>query len=94
MQQTTRQRVAEVLKYAVNGLTPTDIVQKIDTEELTQGDVLEHIEHIKQTEDVLAIPPECNDCNFNQFHDLTNIPSQCPNCRSDWIEEPLFTIDE
>ena len=41
---------------------------------------------------VLLIQPAiCRKCGFT-FRAEINIPSKCPRCRSQWIEEPRFRI--
>ncbi|MFB6254721.1 MAG: transcriptional regulator [Halobacteriaceae archaeon] len=61
--------------------------------------VLNHIEHIKRSLDttnqqLLVRPPECEKCGFNEFDDLLNVPSRCPNCKSEMIIEPVFQIEK
>ncbi|RRJ28257.1 transcriptional regulator [Halocatena pleomorpha] len=60
--------------------------------------VLSHVEHLAQSlrstdEQLLAAPPECRECGFSEFDDIINRPSRCPNCKSENVDEPVFTID-
>ncbi|NJE06436.1 transcriptional regulator [Thermococcus sp. M36] len=40
---------------------------------------------------LLIKPAECRSCGF-VFKPEIKIPSRCPRCRSEWIEEPRFKI--
>ena len=42
---------------------------------------------------LLVKPAECRKCGF-VFRPEINIPSRCPRCKSEWIEEPRFMIAE
>ena len=47
---------------------------------------------VKREGKVLLIKPaECRKCGF-VFKPEINIPSRCPRCKSEWIEEPRFKI--
>ena len=48
---------------------------------------------VKREGKVLLIKPaECRKCGF-VFKPEINIPSRCPRCKSEWIEEPRFKIE-
>lgn len=59
--------------------------------------VLEDLKAIQKTlkregKVLLIRPSECRKCGF-VFRPEINIPSRCPKCRSEWIEEPRFKIE-
>ncbi|WP_178916392.1 transcriptional regulator [Natronomonas gomsonensis] len=91
-ERTTRQRIAEFLRHdsAEAGALANEF-------EITTAAALSHVEHIARSldgtdEELLAAPPECRDCGFSSFDDLTNRPSRCPECKSENVTEPAFTI--
>ena len=91
-ERTTRQRIAEFLRTdsAEAGALANEF-------EITTAAALSHVEHIARSldgtdEELLAAPPECRDCGFSSFDDLTNRPSRCPECKSENVTEPAFTI--
>ncbi len=48
---------------------------------------------LKREGKVLRIKPaECKRCGF-VFRPEINLPSRCPKCKSEWIEEPRFKIE-
>lgn len=92
-ERTTRQRIAEFLRQqtAEPGVLATEF-------SITTESSLSHVEHIARSldgtdEQLLVAPPECRDCGFDGFDDLTNRPSRCPDCKSESIDEPTFTIE-
>lgn len=99
-EQTTRQKIRGFLEKSINGASPSrieDYFDRVYDEELTTGEILSHIDHLRQSQEhadwqMFARPPECKDCHFDEFHELVNIPSRCPKCRSEWIQEPAFDI--
>jgi len=90
--ETTRQRLAGRLREAP--ATPSDLARELET---TTDAVLEHARHLAKTlapteEQLLVAPPACRDCGFDGFDDPANVPSRCPECRSESIEEPTLVI--
>jgi len=90
---TTRQRIADFLRQA-----PAEAATLAEEFGITTSSALSHIEHVAKSlegsdERLLAAPPECRDCGFDEFDDLTNRPSRCPECKSENVAEPTFTID-
>ncbi|MFC6836402.1 transcriptional regulator [Halomarina ordinaria] len=90
--ETTRQRIADHLRHepAAPGTLATEFGVRT-------GTVLSHVEHIAQSlaptdEQLLVAPPTCRECGFDAFDDLVNRPSRCPDCKSEAVEEPTFTI--
>lgn len=91
--ETTRRRIADALR--AEALTPGALAA---TFEVSTGTALDHVEHLSHTldgtdEELLVRPPECIDCGFDEFDDLVNVPSRCPQCKSESIREPAFRID-
>ncbi|WP_226021651.1 transcriptional regulator [Halomicrobium salinisoli] len=90
---TTRQRIADRLRE--QALPVSAIAREFD---IRSGEALSHVEHISQSlestdEQVLVAPPTCEDCGFEDFDDLTNLPSRCPECKSESVSEPTYRID-
>ncbi|WP_136718112.1 transcriptional regulator [Halorientalis salina] len=91
--QTTRERVADRLRE--EALTAAAIARDFEIQAST---AVSHVEHIAQSldstdEQLLVAPPTCRDCGFDDFDDLINRPSRCPDCKSESVEEPAFRIE-
>ncbi|MCQ4333074.1 transcriptional regulator [Natronomonas sp. F2-12] len=91
-ERTTRQRIAETLREE-----PAAAGKIAGEFGVTAGAALSHVEHIAESldgtdEELLVSPPECRDCGFTGFDDLINRPSRCPECKSESVAEPAFTI--
>lgn len=101
-EQTTRQKIRDFLERSLNGASPSRVEQyfdRVQDEEIAVGEVITHIEHLQKSQkhkswQLFVRPPECLECYFNDFDDVVNIPSQCPKCRSERIQEPAFDIKE
>ncbi|MFB6307818.1 MAG: transcriptional regulator [Haloarculaceae archaeon] len=90
---TTRQRIADRLREE-----PMAASAIARTFEIQTGAALSHVEHIAQSlehedEQLLVAPPECTDCGFTDFDDLTNLPSRCPDCKSEAVSQPMYRIE-
>jgi len=90
---TTRQRIADQLRE--DALAAGAIAREF---EIQTSDALDHVEHIARSldgtdEELLVAPPTCSECGFDDFDDLTNRPSRCPECKSEAVEEPAYRID-
>ncbi len=90
--ETTRQRITDRLR--TEAATPSVLATEFD---VTAGAAIRHVEHISQSleptdEQLLVAPPECRDCGFTDFDDLLNRPSRCPECKSEAVAEPTFTV--
>lgn len=90
---TTRERIADVLRAdaASAGVLATEFG-------VTADSVRSHVRHIARSldagdEQLLVSPPTCRDCGFDAYDDRVNHPSRCPECKSEAIDEPVFTID-
>ncbi|WP_265110313.1 transcriptional regulator [Halosolutus halophilus] len=91
--ETTRQRLADALR--AEAATPSELAARLD---LTPAAVLGHVEHVARSvegtdERFLVAPPACRECGFDDFDDLLNRPSRCPDCKSESVDEPTFTIE-
>lgn len=90
--ETTRERIASLLRE--RPMTPSALAAEVDA---TPAVVLEHVRHVARSLDagsgeLLVAPPACRDCGFDGFDDPANRPSRCPECKSEAIDEPTFTI--
>lgn len=91
--ETTRQQIATHLRSKP---TPPGTLAKEFG--IRSVDVLSHVEHLSKSldptdENLLVAPPECQNCGFSNFDDLINRPSRCPECKSESVNEPVFTIE-
>jgi predicted Zn-ribbon and HTH transcriptional regulator len=90
---TTRQRIADRLRG--EPLAAGALAREF---EVSTDDALQHVDHIARSleptdERLLVAPPECEDCGFDGFDDLVNRPARCPECKSESVTEPAFTIE-
>jgi predicted Zn-ribbon and HTH transcriptional regulator len=92
-ERTTRQRITDRLRE-----TPLQAGAIANEFDITTSAALSHVEHISKSlsessEQLLVAPPECSECGFDEFDDLINRPSRCPDCKSETVEEPAFRVD-
>ncbi|MFC6732011.1 MULTISPECIES: transcriptional regulator [unclassified Haladaptatus] len=92
-EQTTRQRIAEYLREET--ATASELAVALD---LTPHAVVSHIEHVAKTldgtgEQLLVAPPTCRECGFDRFDDPVNLPSRCPECKSESLDQPAFRVE-
>lgn len=87
---TTRERIASLITEPSPARTPTEL--KNYFEDLEVSDIISHLEHISKSQEVLVQPPECVECGFNKFDNRLNVPSRCPDCKSERIAEPRLKI--
>lgn len=90
---TTRQRIADRLRET--SLTASALAREFDVE---AGTALSHVEHVAKSlqgtdEQLLVAPPACADCGFEGFDDPANRPSRCPECKSEDVTDPTFTVE-
>jgi predicted Zn-ribbon and HTH transcriptional regulator len=90
---TTRERMADRLRS--EALSAGSLATEF---EVTTAAALEHVRHIARSlegtgERLLVAPPTCGDCGFDDFDDPVNRPSRCPECKSEAVEEPEFTVE-
>ncbi|WP_330630594.1 transcriptional regulator [Halocatena halophila] len=91
--ETTRQQIAAHLRTTPS--QPGTLATEFD---IRSSDALSHVEHLARSlrptdEQLLVAPPECQACGFDRFDDLINLPSRCPQCKSENVDEPVFTIE-
>jgi len=97
--ETTREKIARILRESPQPLTAEDVIAVLGSEALTHKDVYEHLKHIAKTvkskrgEVLVMVPPRCRSCGFT-FKDLDKPkkPSKCPKCKSERISPPTFKI--
>lgn len=91
-EQTTREQITERLRR--QHATPSELGAHFD---ISREATYSHLRHVAQSvdgtdEQFLVRPPLCRDCGFEDFEDLLNHPSRCPECKSEAIREPAFQI--
>lgn len=92
---TLRREILSLL--ADRTLSARDISAEIG---ISQKEVLHHLEHIRMMtrnsgERLLIHPATCKKCGFEFVkRDRLTKPGKCPVCRSEQIEEPLFSVGE
>src|SRR5271157_1709632 len=90
---TIRQEITEALKG--RRLSAKELSAEVG---VSEKDISEHLEHIRKTLDkrdasLVVIPSECKKCGFIfRKRERLNKPGKCPVCRSESIQEPLFSI--
>ena len=92
-EETTRERIAQTLRDRTE--KPSGLAAEFD---VSVGSALTHVQHLVRSldgsdEQLLVAPPTCRECGFDEFDDLANVPSRCPDCKHEGIEEPAFRID-
>ncbi|MFB6124619.1 MAG: transcriptional regulator [Halanaeroarchaeum sp.] len=90
---TTRERIADALREGPE--TATGLAERFA---ISRSSAIAHVGHVARSvdgtgEELLVRPPTCRDCGFDGFDDPLNVPSRCPECKSEAIEEPAFTIE-
>lgn len=101
-ERTRREAIHRLLEVSMDGVTPDELRQHLATQHdasVSQKQVLEEVDHVRQSlrndsAELLVQPPACKDCGFDGFETLLGVPSQCPECRSEWIEQPAYTIEQ
>jgi predicted Zn-ribbon and HTH transcriptional regulator len=93
-EETTRERITSHLRET--SASASALATEFD---VTANVAIDHVRHVAQSisaadeEQLLVAPPECRDCGFNGFDDPANRPSRCPECKSEAVDEPEFTIE-
>jgi len=89
-QETVRQKIMSLL-YG-RQLSAKDISSEVG---ISEREVYEHLEHIQRTahKHFVVIPPVCRKCGFVfSKRERLKKPGRCPVCRSELIQEPVFSI--
>jgi len=90
---TIRQKIISVLEGQT--LSAKDISADV---RISEKEIYEHLEHIRRTlnksEHIFILAPAvCKKCGFVfRKRDRLKKPGKCPVCRSELIQEPLFSI--
>ncbi len=93
---TRRERIISLLEE--RDYSPSELARALDLRGkgavktvLEDLRVIQHV--VKREGKVLLIKPaECRNCGF-VFKPEIKVPSRCPRCKSEWIEEPRFKIE-
>ena len=90
---TPRERIAAHLREDV--ATPSELADELD---LTPYAIVQHVRHVAKSvdgngEQFLVRPPVCRSCGFDRFDEPVNLPSRCPECKHEGIEEPAFVVE-
>jgi len=90
---TTRERILDALRETPR--TPSALAEEFG---VARGTALTHVRHLSESldgtgETLLVRPPACRDCGFEDFDDPVNVPSRCPECKHEGIEEPAFVVE-
>lgn len=90
---TRRQLIAEELERRPS-MQPTDIARMLRDHgiDASPAQAVDEVREVAKSTEVLVAPPECLDCGFDGFDKQANLPSRCPECHSERIEEPRFTV--
>lgn len=90
--ETVRQKIISVLEG--QNLSAKEISAQVS---ISEKQVYEHLEHIRQTikkeHKLIITPSECRKCSFVfKKRERLKRPGRCPLCRSELIQQPLFSI--
>jgi len=94
---TRRQRIISLLEE--RDYSPSELALALDLRgKGSKRLIIEELKAIqrilKREGKVLLIKPaQCRKCGF-VFRPEINVPSRCPRCKSEWIEEPRFMIEK
>ena len=92
---TRRQRIINLLEE--RDYSPSELALALDMRgKGAKKVILEDLKAIQKTlrregKVLLIKPAECRKCGF-LFPPEIKVPSRCPRCKSEWIEEPRFRI--
>ncbi|WP_297464924.1 transcriptional regulator [Thermococcus sp.] len=92
---TRRQRIIKLLEE--RDYSPSELALALDMRgKGAKKVILEDLKAIQKTlrregKVLLIKPAECRKCGF-LFPPEIKVPSRCPRCKSEWIEEPRFRI--
>lgn len=88
-ERTERQKIVGLL--IKDSAKASEISQYLKIEE---DEVVEQIKQITNhsQHDVYVKPPECRSCGFENFKNLKQPPSTCPNCNSTSLTDMEYSI--
>ena len=91
MSKTIRQSIIEMLSQ--EKLSALDLSARLGAKE---KEIVEHLEHIRRSvkpKKFLIDSAYCRNCGFTfKKRDRLSPPSRCPRCKSEYIENPHFSI--
>ena len=92
MSATRRQQIAAILRHG--GLTVPEMAQRVGAPVKAVLSDLEHVRRsVKGGEKWVVCDAECLACGFVfKGRDRLNVPSRCPECRSEQIRDAAFEI--
>ena len=91
--ETIRQNIVSILEGKT--LSARDISADV---RVSEREIYEHLEHIHRTTNkrehtLIITPAECKKCGFVfRKRDRLTKPGRCPVCRSELIQDPLFSV--
>lgn len=91
---TIRHEIIETLREGV----PLNTIEISQAVHIMERDVYNHLHHIEKTlkahgKKLIVEPARCGDCSFIfKGRERFKAPSKCPECDSERIEPPLFSI--
>ncbi len=91
--ETVRQEIMDNIRGRTLSAKDISVLVRIPEKE-----VCGHLEHIRMSmgrggHELLVTPAQCRKCGFEfKKRDRLTKPGKCPVCRSEAIEEPLFSI--
>ncbi len=92
--ETVRQEIVEAITG--RALSAKDISAQV---RISEKEVYVHLEHVRMSagrghHEFVVTPAQCKKCGFEfKKRDRLTKPGKCPVCRSETIEEPLFSIE-
>lgn len=93
--ETIRKEIISIL--AENTLSARNISSEI---RISEKEVYNHLEHIQKSMakgdlHLVVVPAECEKCGFVfKKRERLKKPGKCPECNSEKVAEPLFSITE
>ncbi|MFQ5818998.1 MAG: transcriptional regulator [Candidatus Heimdallarchaeota archaeon] len=92
-----RERVFRILRESQEGITPEEIARILNIRDLKViyedlASIAKSIKAKNRRERLGMIPPICRVCGFVFDAKKPKKPSKCPNCRSERINSPRFSI--
>lgn len=92
-----RERILRILRESQEGITPEEIARVLNIRDpnVIYEDLASIAKSIKaknRRERLGMIPPICRACGFVFNVKKPKKPSKCPNCRSERINSPRFSI--
>ena len=87
---TRRQDIVDAIKG--NPLSIKSIAQKLRIDIKVVKEDLKHIQRSVGKKNLIIEPAHCKKCGFVFEKAEVKRPSKCPKCKSEWLEQALFSI--